>query len=99
MALIELAVTNLAVIESVRLALGRGLVVVTGETRAGKSLVVDALALALGARGTSDLVRSGSAALRVEPILDDVPRDPQDPPHELGGLGASSLTATREVTL
>src|SRR5438552_1014768 len=39
MALIELAVNNLAVIESVRLSLGRGLVVVTGETGAGKSRV------------------------------------------------------------
>ena len=98
MALIELAVTNLAVIESVRLALGRGLVVVTGETGAGKSLVVDALALALGARGTSDLVRSGSAALRVEAIFDDVPRDPQDPLDELVDLGDGSLIVSREVT-
>jgi len=98
MALIELAVTNLAVIESVRLALGRGLVVVTGETGAGKSLVVDALALALGARGTSDLVRSGSTALRVEAIFDDVPRDPQDPLDELVDLGEGSLIVSREVT-
>src|SRR5256714_2849774 len=98
MALIELGVTNLAVIESVRLSLGRGLVVVTGETGAGKSLVVDALALALGARGTSDLVRSGSNALRVEAIFDDVPRDPQDPLDELVDLGDGSLIVSREVT-
>jgi DNA repair protein RecN (Recombination protein N) len=98
MALIELGVTNLAVIESVRLSLGRGLVVVTGETGAGKSLVVDALALALGGRGTSDLVRSGSNALRVEAIFDDVPRDPQDPLDELVDLGEGSLIVSREVT-
>ena len=98
MALIELGVTNLAVIESVRLSLGRGLVVVTGETGAGKSLVVDALALALGGRGTSDLVRSGANALRVEAIFDDVPRDPQDPLDELVDLGDGSLIVSREVT-
>jgi len=98
MALIELGVTNLAVIESVRLSLGRGLVVVTGETGAGKSLVVDALALALGSRGTSDLVRNGTAALRVEAIFDDVPRDPQDPLDELVDLGDGSLIVSREVT-
>src|SRR5438876_261274 len=98
MALIELGVTNLAVIEAVRLSLGRGLVVVTGETGAGKSLVVDALALALGGRGTSDLVRSGSNALRVEAIFDDVPRDPQDPLDELVDLGDGSLIVSREVT-
>ena len=98
MALIELAVNNLAVIESVRLSLGRGLVVVTGETGAGKSLVVDALALALGARGTSDLVRAGSQSLRVEAIFDDVPRDPDDPLDELVDLGDGSLIVSREVT-
>lgn len=81
-----------------RLSLGRGLVVVTGETGAGKSLVVDALALALGGRGTSDLVRSGSNALRVEAIFDDVPRDPQDPLDELVDLGEGSLIVSREVT-
>jgi DNA repair protein RecN (Recombination protein N) len=97
MPLIELAVTNLAVIESVRLRLDRGFVVVTGETGAGKSLVVDALALALGARGTSDLVRTGAASLRVEAIFDEVPRDPEDPLDELVDLNDGSLIVTREV--
>lgn len=98
MALIELAVSNLAVIESVRLTLGKGFVVVTGETGAGKSLVVDALALALGARGTSDLVRSGAPSLRVEAIFDEVPRDPKDPLDELVDLGDGTLIVSREVT-
>jgi DNA repair protein RecN (Recombination protein N) len=98
MALIGLAVTNLAVIESVRLTLGRGFVVVTGETGAGKSLVVDALALALGSRGTSELVRSGAPSLRVEAIFDEVPRDPQDPLDELVDLGEGTLIVSREVS-
>ena len=59
MPLVELTVTNLAVVESVRLPLGRGFTVLTGETGAGKSLVVDAVALALGARA----VLVGRAAL------------------------------------
>ena len=46
MALRELTVENLAVVEHVRLGLGNGLTVLTGETGAGKSLVVDAVALA-----------------------------------------------------
>jgi DNA repair protein RecN (Recombination protein N) len=97
MPLIELAVTNLAVIESVRLVLDRGFVVVTGETGAGKSLVVDALALALGARGTSDLVRTGAPSLRVEAIFDEVPRDPEDPLDELVDLNDGTLIVSREV--
>ena len=57
MSLTELTVENLAVIERVRLPLSRGFTVLTGETGAGKSLVVDALALALGARAAADQVR------------------------------------------
>ncbi len=98
MPLIELAVTNLAVIESVRLTLDRGFVVVTGETGAGKSLVVDALALVLGARATSDLVRTGAPSLRVEAIFDEVPRDPEDPLDELVDLNDGSLIVSREVS-
>lgn len=70
MALRELLVENLAVIESVRLPLARGFTVVTGETGAGKSLVVDALALALGARASAELVRHGTSGARVEAIFD-----------------------------
>src|SRR5918999_599878 len=50
MPLRELTVENLAVVEAVRLSLAPGFTVLTGETGAGKSLVVDAVALALGAR-------------------------------------------------
>jgi DNA repair protein RecN (Recombination protein N) len=98
MALVELSVRNLAVIESARIRLERGFVVVTGETGAGKSLVVDALALALGARAASDLVRAEAPSLRVEAIFDDVPRDPDDPLDELVDLGDGQLIVSREVT-
>ena len=75
MPLIELTVENLAVIESVRLSLAPGFNVVTGETGAGKSLVVDALSLALGGRASADQVRTGTRAARVEAVFDapDVP--------------------------
>lgn len=98
MALIELSVSNLAVIESVRIRLERGFVVVTGETGAGKSLVVDALALALGGRATADQVRTGTPGLRVEAIFDDVPRDPSDPLDELVDLEEGSLIISREMS-
>ncbi|MBU6256189.1 MAG: AAA family ATPase [Chloroflexi bacterium] len=62
----ELGVSGLAIIESVRVEFGEGLTVLTGETGAGKSLLVDALALARGGRGDSSAVRAGSDRLRVE---------------------------------
>jgi DNA repair protein RecN (Recombination protein N) len=67
--LIELTVRNFAVIEETRLALGPGLNVVTGETGAGKSLLVDALELVLGGRGDREVVRTGEQAAYVEAVF------------------------------
>lgn len=101
MPLVELTVQNLAVIESVRIALAPGFNVVTGETGAGKSLVIDALALALGGRASADQVRAGSSAARVEAIFDApplAPGDGDDPLAELLDAADDLLIVRREVT-
>jgi DNA repair protein RecN (Recombination protein N) len=67
--ILELGVSGLAIIDAVRVELGAGLTVLTGETGAGKSLIVDALALARGARADTDAIRSGEARLRVDLLL------------------------------
>ncbi len=64
--LLELSVADLALIDRLRLPLGKGLNVLTGETGAGKSLLIDALGLALGARADTTLIRHGADAARVE---------------------------------
>jgi DNA repair protein RecN (Recombination protein N) len=61
----ELSVQNLAVIEDVRVELRPGFCVWTGETGAGKSLLLGALGLLLGERGSADLLRAGAEELRV----------------------------------
>ena len=71
--LLELAVADLALIDRVRLELGDGLNVITGETGAGKSLLIDALGLALGARADTGLVRHGATTARVEALFDRLP--------------------------
>ncbi len=58
--LAELSIRNIVLIERLDLAPGEGLVVFTGETGAGKSILLDALGLALGARGDAGLVRAGA---------------------------------------
>ena len=64
--IVELRVRDLATIEDVTLPLGPGLNILTGETGAGKSILVDAIALLLGARGDPGAVRDGSSRLVVE---------------------------------
>ena len=61
----ELAVQNLALIEDVRVELQPGFCAWTGETGAGKSLLLGALGLLLGERGSADLLRAGAEELRV----------------------------------
>jgi DNA repair protein RecN (Recombination protein N) len=97
MALRELTVENLAVVESVRLALVPGFTVLTGETGAGKSLVVDAVALALGARASADQVRAGADAARIEAIFDAPTPTDEDPLADLIEAGEGSVIVRREV--
>ncbi len=68
--LIELRIRNFAVIEDLSLNLGPGLNVLTGETGAGKSIIVDALSLLLGERASSDVVRLGEARALLEAVFD-----------------------------
>jgi len=65
----ELHIRSLGVIDSTSLTLGPGLTVVTGETGAGKTMIVTALELLLGARASVDLVRSGSDGAMVEALI------------------------------
>ena len=71
--LAELRVTNLGIIESVDLVLGPGLIALTGETGAGKTMVVEAINLLIGERADPGRVRSGAQEARVEGrfVLDD----------------------------
>ncbi|HUH13029.1 MAG TPA: DNA repair protein RecN [Longimicrobiales bacterium] len=68
--LLELRIQNLAVIEHVSIRLERGLNVLTGETGAGKSIIVGALSLLLGERASAELVRPGAERALVEGVFD-----------------------------
>jgi DNA repair protein RecN (Recombination protein N) len=82
--LLELTVTDFALIERLRLELAEGFNVFTGETGAGKSLLIDALGLAIGARADTTLVRHGAETARVAALFE---RDPEP------------LIASREVSV
>ena len=65
----EIRITSLGVIESSTLELGPGLTVITGETGAGKTMLVTALGLLLGGRADTGTVRTGAKAARVEGVV------------------------------
>lgn len=66
-----LAIRNLAVIESVAVDFERSFNILTGETGAGKSILVEAVGLLLGGRATQDLIRTGEDLATVEAIFED----------------------------
>jgi DNA repair protein RecN (Recombination protein N) len=66
-----LRIRNLAVIEALEVEFEPGFNVLTGETGAGKSIVVEAVGLLLGARASADLVRTGEAQASIEAIFED----------------------------
>jgi len=66
-----LRIRNLAVIEAVEVEFEPGFNVLTGETGAGKSILVEAVGLLLGARSSADLVRTGEAHATIEAIFED----------------------------
>ena len=68
--LVELFIRNIAVIEEVRVRCGEGFHVLTGETGAGKSNVIDALTLIAGGRGSAELIRYGCERAEVEAVFD-----------------------------
>ncbi|OGU09962.1 MAG: DNA repair protein RecN [Geobacteraceae bacterium GWC2_58_44] len=66
----DLQITNLAIIEKLHVEFHGGLNILTGETGAGKSIIIDAVNLILGGRASSDLIRSGADEASVEALFD-----------------------------
>lgn len=69
-----LRIRGFALIDEVELPMGAGLTVITGETGAGKSILVDALGLLRGGRGSTELIRSGREEAQVEAVF-ELPAD------------------------
>src|SRR4029453_5721857 len=72
----EIRVRNFAVIDAVTAVFGPGLNVLTGETGAGKSILIDAILLVRGARAQTDVIRTDTETATVEAVFDVEPRGP-----------------------
>src|SRR4030042_6949085 len=66
----SLLIKNYALIEELSLPFSSGLVIITGETGAGKSIIIDALSLVLGERASVEAVRTGAGKAVVEAVFD-----------------------------
>jgi DNA repair protein RecN (Recombination protein N) len=99
----ELTITDFAIIDRLHLNLARGFVAFTGETGAGKSIIIDAVDLLLGGRAEATMVRTGADVARVEAVfrVDEALRPDVEAilarEELLDGDAASEITLAREV--
>jgi len=67
--LLELGIRNFAIIDELRISFEQGLTALTGETGAGKSIIIDALGAVLGDRMGADVVRAAASSASVEAVF------------------------------
>ncbi|MBX3274442.1 MAG: DNA repair protein RecN [Sandaracinaceae bacterium] len=89
-----LRIKNLAIIDELEVELAGGLNVITGETGAGKSILIGALGLVLGAKGRAELVRTGAEAAEVEALFELADDEPAR-----AHLDAAGIEVERELVI
>ena len=67
--LLEISIKNFAIIEEIALNFETGMTVLTGETGAGKSIIIDAMNMMLGSRATTDVIRHGAPKAEIEGLF------------------------------
>ncbi|MBI1814127.1 MAG: DNA repair protein RecN [Deltaproteobacteria bacterium] len=92
----SLRIANFAIIDELALEFAPGLNVLTGETGAGKSIIMQALGLLCGARGSADLIRTGADEAAIDAVL-DLSADARTAATELGLDGDDELSLRRMI--
>jgi DNA repair protein RecN (Recombination protein N) len=95
--LVALAIRDIVLIDRLNIEFARGMTVLTGETGAGKSILLDALSLALGGRGDSSLVRQGADQGDVTAVFDVAAGHPARALLHESGIGAEGDLILRRV--
>jgi DNA repair protein RecN (Recombination protein N) len=93
----ELRIKNFAVIDEVTLELKPGLNIITGETGAGKSIILNALGLIAGERGSSDVIRNKEEEATVEALFEGLPQEVEDKLSDAGFEANGELVIKRIV--
>ncbi|MFQ3574401.1 MAG: DNA repair protein RecN, partial [Thermodesulfovibrionales bacterium] len=71
--LTEIGIKNFAIIKSISVKLGNGLNLITGETGAGKSIIVDAISILLSQRASAEYIKSGQKEAQIEAVFQGIP--------------------------
>ena len=100
--LYELHIRNFAIIDDLHLQFGPGLNILTGETGAGKSIILDAIGMLLGDRASADWVRAGTQRAEIEatfhvPTLKHVQKTDTSINNDISADTASTMMITQEV--
>lgn len=95
----ELHIENLAVIEKATISLGDKLNVFTGETGAGKSILIGGINAILGQRVSKDIVRTGTQKAYVSAVFSDLTKTVSDKLREMGFDDADELIISREISV
>ncbi len=96
--LCELTIENIAVIERATVTFERGFNVLTGETGAGKSIVIDSVGALLGHRLPKDILRSGASKGSICAVFSDIPKTVVETLEQLGFECQEQLIVSRELT-
>ena len=94
----SLQIENVAVIQKANVHFEKGLNVLTGETGAGKSILIDSINAILGSRTSKDLVRTGAAKAVIRAAFEDVPPAVLDSLEKAGYERSEALLLSREIT-
>jgi DNA repair protein RecN (Recombination protein N) len=94
----SLQIENVAVIQKANVHFEKGLNVLTGETGAGKSILIDSINAILGNRTSKDLVRTGAAKAVIRAAFEDVPPAVLDSLEKAGYERSEALLLSREIT-
>lgn len=95
--LLELNIKNFAIIDDLKVSFQEGLNVLTGETGSGKSILIDALDMILGARANKNFIRTDQDSAWIQGVFFDQSQDLQKTLEDLGIPKEDYLTLTREV--
>ena len=96
--LLEISIKNFAIIEAISLNFEKGMTVLTGETGAGKSIIIDAMNMMLGARSTTDVIRHGAPKAEIEGLFSiENSRTLQELFDEQGLLLGDEIIIRREI--